>query len=50
MRNYPQSIFAGSTVPTDKVPDIKFQPHGYLFLASEAGYEILKQNHDTQEQ
>lgn len=48
MRNYPQSIFAGSTVPTDKVPDIKFQPHGYLFLASEAGYEILKQNHDTQ--
>ena len=50
MRNYPQSIFAGSTVPADKVPDVKFQPHGYLFLASEAGYEILKQNHDTQEQ
>ena len=49
MRNYPESIFEGSTVPADKVPDVKFQPHGYLFLASEAGYDILKQNHDTQE-
>ena len=50
MRNYPESIFEGSTVPADKVPDVKFQPHGYLFLASEAGYDILKLNHDTQEQ
>ena len=50
MRNYPESIFGGSTVPADKVPDVKFQPHGYLFLASEAGYDILKQNHGTQEQ
>ena len=49
MRNYPESIFEGTTVPADKVPDVKFQPHGYLFLASEAGYDILKQNHDTQE-
>ena len=48
MRNYPESLFSGSTVASSSVPDVKFQPHGYLFLASEAGYDILKQNHDTQ--
>ena len=48
MRNYPASLFEGSTVPSSSVPDVKFQPHGYLFLASEAGYDILKENNDTQ--
>jgi len=48
MRNYPESLFEGSSVNANSIPDVKFQAHGYLFLASEAGYDILKQNHDTQ--
>ena len=32
----------------DTVPDVKFQPHGYLFLASDAGYQILQENHANQ--
>jgi len=47
MRNYPQSLF-GDQVDTSMVPDVRFQPHGYLFLASEAGYDILKDNHQNQ--
>ena len=30
------------------VPDVNFQPHGYLFLASESGVETMKENHYTQ--
>ncbi len=29
-------------------PDINFQPHGYLYLASEQGAEILQDNFQTQ--
>ena len=29
-------------------PDIHFQPHGYLFLASEEGVETMQENHRTQ--
>jgi len=29
-------------------PDVKFQPHGYLFLASEEGAEAMQENHKTQ--
>ena len=48
MRGYPESLFSGSNVSPSSVPDVKFQAHGYLFLASEAGYSILKTNNDTQ--
>jgi len=44
MRGLPQ-IMGGDL---DNVPDVKFQPHGYLFLASEAGTDILEDNHRTQ--
>ena len=47
MRNYPYSLFGNQTDPSS-VPDVRFQPHGYLFLASEAGYDILKGNHQNQ--
>ena len=30
------------------MPDINFQPHGYLFLASEDGVETMEENHNTQ--
>jgi FAD-dependent oxidoreductase domain-containing protein 1 len=30
------------------VPDVHFQPHGYLFLATEEGADIMQQNHRTQ--
>ena len=30
------------------MPDINFQPHGYLFLATEDGAETMEQNHHTQ--
>ena len=30
------------------VPDLHFQPHGYLFLASEEGAETMEQNHSVQ--
>ena len=33
MRGYPESLFRGSTVSSAQVPDVKFQAHGYLFLA-----------------
>ena len=33
MRGYPESLFRGSTVSPAQVPDVKFQAHGYLFLA-----------------
>ena len=33
MRGYPDSLFRGSTVSSAQVPDVKFQAHGYLFLA-----------------
>ena len=48
MGGYPASLFSGSDVSPGSVPDVKFQAHGYLFLASEAGYHILKTNNDTQ--
>ena len=32
------------------MPDINFQPHGYLFLASEDGVETMEENHNTQVQ
>ena len=43
MRDYPRSLFTGSGVSEHSVPDVKFQAHGYLFLASEAGYQTLKE-------
>ena len=32
------------------MPDINFQPHGYLFLATEEGAETMEANHQTQVQ
>ena len=32
----------------DEKPDMQFVEGGYLFLASETGTHILKQNHQTQ--
>ena len=32
------------------MPDIKFQPHGYLFLATEEGAAQMEENHHTQVQ
>lgn len=32
----------------DEPPDICFQPHGYLFLATEKGAEQMIQNHRLQ--
>ncbi len=29
-------------------PDVNFQPHGYLFLASEEGVDVMKENHYVQ--
>lgn len=29
-------------------PDLQFQPHGYLFLASEEGAETMQENHKVQ--
>jgi len=48
MRNYPHSLFGDNLDKIPSVPDVRFQPHGYLFLASEAGYDILKGNHENQ--
>lgn len=48
MRGYPHSMFGDLEVSESNLPEVKFQPHGYLFLASESGYDILKGNHDTQ--
>ena len=31
-----------------KAPDVQFQPHGYLFLASEKGAQQLAENHKLQ--
>lgn len=30
------------------VPDVHFQPHGYLFLASEEGVDVMHENHLVQ--
>ena len=30
------------------LPDVNFQPHGYLFLASEEGAETMQANHSVQ--
>ena len=48
MRGYPNTLFGDLPSMLGSVPDVKFQPHGYLFLASEAGYDILMANHKTQ--
>ena len=29
-------------------PDVNFQPHGYLFLASDEGVETMRENHYVQ--
>lgn len=44
LRNYRQHL---SCLDRD-VPDISFQHHGYLFLASEEGVEQLRENHKVQ--
>ena len=31
-----------------ELPDIQFNPQGYLFLATEKGSESLMKNHETQ--
>jgi len=52
MLEYPTNLLSGAKdrqLLENKLPDLRFQPHGYLFLASEAGYQILKENHETQE-
>ena len=48
MRDFPHSMFGDLDISQSSLPEVKFQPHGYLFLASESGYDILKGNHDTQ--
>lgn len=30
------------------MPNINFQPHGYLYLATEEGAEIMQRNHEVQ--
>lgn len=31
-----------------ELPDVNFQPHGYLYLASEEGAEAMQENHLVQ--
>ncbi|XP_054719885.1 FAD-dependent oxidoreductase domain-containing protein 1-like [Uloborus diversus] len=38
------------SVLDDDPPDIQFQPHGYLFLASEAGVQQMIKNHEVQKE
>jgi len=49
MREYPKSLFSDLEISSG-VPDVRFQPHGYLFLASEAGCHILEENHRNQKE
>ncbi|KAG8186200.1 hypothetical protein JTE90_008730 [Oedothorax gibbosus] len=44
LRNVKQHL----SILDDDPPDISFQPHGYLFLATEAGAEQIIQNHRLQ--
>lgn len=44
LRNFKQHL----SVLDEDPPDIQFQPHGYLFLASEAGADQMIKNHKTQ--
>lgn len=46
LRNIKQHL----SVLDDDPPDINFQPHGYLFLASQAGAEQMLQNHKVQKE
>jgi len=47
MRGYPASLAWGDLNP-ESLPDVNFQPHGYLFLATKAGEEVLARNQATQ--
>jgi len=47
MRGYPGSLAWGDLNP-ETLPDVNFQPHGYLFLATKAGEEVLARNQATQ--
>jgi len=47
MRSYPSSMAWGGLDP-ESLPDVNFQPHGYLFLATKAGEEVLARNQATQ--
>jgi len=44
LRNASRLLYVHGMEP----PDVKFQPHGYLFLASEEGAETMQENHQTQ--
>jgi len=48
MSNYPKSMVKKEDDLYPNLPDVRFQRHGYLFLASEAGQHILEENHRTQ--
>jgi len=47
MRSYPASLAWGGLDP-ESLPEVHFQPHGYLFLATKAGEEVLARNQATQ--
>lgn len=47
MRSYPASLAWGDLDP-ESLPEVHFQPHGYLFLATKAGEEVLARNQATQ--
>jgi len=47
MRGYPASLAWGDLNP-ETLPEVNFQPHGYLFLATKAGEEVLARNQATQ--
>ncbi|XP_023335944.1 FAD-dependent oxidoreductase domain-containing protein 1 isoform X2 [Eurytemora carolleeae] len=50
MNEYPYSLLNGKSKDDlhPNLPDVRFQRHGYLFLASEAGQHILEDNHRVQ--
>jgi len=49
MNGYPHSLLLDKSQQLHPdLPDVRFQRHGYLFLASEAGQHILEENHSVQ--
>jgi len=51
MSGYPHSLLLDKSQELHPdLPDVRFQRHGYLFLASEAGQHILEDNHRVQQE
>lgn len=49
MNGYPNSLLIDKSQSLHPdLPDVRFQRHGYLFLASQAGQHILEENHRVQ--